>query len=109
MRRVSTTILTLYLVMPTSKPCRVNPLQKHGRGGGGEGAPATLRSLPPNPHGIISFTDPHPLTLLESYRFKNIGGSHLLNSSSFLPSIGNPERLGSVNFQPSHPSAARHG
>jgi tetratricopeptide (TPR) repeat protein len=27
-----------------------------------------------NSHGIISFTDPHPLTLLESYRFKNIGG-----------------------------------
>jgi hypothetical protein len=26
--------------------------------------------LRPNSHGIISFTDPHPLTLLESYRFK---------------------------------------
>src|SRR5882762_4238610 len=25
-------------------------------------------------HGIISFTDPHPLTLLKSYRFKNRGG-----------------------------------
>jgi hypothetical protein len=24
----------------------------------------------PNSHGIISFTDPHPLTLLESHRFK---------------------------------------
>jgi hypothetical protein len=26
--------------------------------------------LRPNSHGIISFTDPHPLTLLESHRFK---------------------------------------
>ncbi len=34
----------------------------------------TLGPLSPNSHGIISFADPHPLTLLESYRFKNIGG-----------------------------------
>jgi hypothetical protein len=27
-----------------------------------------------NSHEIISFADPHPLTLLESYRFKNIRG-----------------------------------
>src|SRR5260370_15893034 len=32
--------------------------------------PIPLRSRR-NSHGIISFTDPHPLTLLESYRFKN--------------------------------------
>ena len=29
---------------------------------------------PPNSFGILSFADPHPLTPLESYRFKNIGG-----------------------------------
>jgi hypothetical protein len=30
--------------------------------------------LIPKSHRIISFTDPHPLTLLKSYRFKNRGG-----------------------------------
>src|SRR5271167_90761 len=31
--------------------------------------------LAPKSYGIISFTDPHPLTLLKSYRFKNrVGG-----------------------------------
>ncbi len=33
-----------------------------------------LTSFTPNSHRIISFTDPHPLTLLESYRFKNSAG-----------------------------------
>src|SRR5713101_2687655 len=28
----------------------------------------------PNSHGIISFTDPHPLNSVVSYRYKNIGG-----------------------------------
>jgi hypothetical protein len=28
----------------------------------------------PNFHGIISFADPHPLTQIESYRYKNKGG-----------------------------------
>ena len=36
--------------------------------------PSVFLCLPPKPHGIISFTDPHPLTLLESYRFKNSAG-----------------------------------
>src|SRR5712692_3560640 len=31
-------------------------------------------SLSPNSPGIISFADPHPLTTIESYRYKNIGG-----------------------------------
>jgi hypothetical protein len=30
--------------------------------------------FPPNSHRIISFADPHLLTLLESYRFKKYGG-----------------------------------
>src|SRR2546429_9398132 len=33
-----------------------------------------LSVCPSNCHGIISFADPHPLTLLESYLFKNSGG-----------------------------------
>jgi hypothetical protein len=31
-------------------------------------------SQPSKSHRIISFADPHPLTLLESYRFKNMAG-----------------------------------
>ncbi len=31
-------------------------------------------SQPSKSHQIISFADPHPLTLLESYRFKNMAG-----------------------------------
>ena len=31
-------------------------------------------SQPSKSHQIISFADPHPLTLLESYLFKNTGG-----------------------------------
>jgi len=38
-------------------------------------------SQPSKPHQIISFTDPHLLTLLESYRFKNMAGrGHSLRS-----------------------------
>ncbi len=33
-------------------------------------------------HRIISFADPHPLNLLESYRFKNIGGRGRLQPSN---------------------------
>jgi hypothetical protein len=33
----------------------------------------TSVTLTPKSHRIISFTDPHPLTLLKSYRFKNRG------------------------------------
>src|SRR6266702_4684786 len=39
-----------------------------------------------NSHGIISFTDPHPLTLLESYRFKNMGGRAYPQRSDSVPS-----------------------
>src|SRR5882762_1012204 len=41
-------------------------------------------------HRIISFTDPHPLTLLKSYRFKNRGGrvqELLVSSPCFLTSL----------------------
>src|SRR5712691_4755422 len=34
---------------------------------------------PPKSNQIISFADPHPLTLLESYRSKNMGGGPLLH------------------------------
>ena len=40
-------------------------------------------SLTPKSHGIISFTDPHPLTLLESYRFKNSGRGYSPCFNSF--------------------------
>jgi hypothetical protein len=40
--------------------------------------PSILLRLRPNSHGIISFTDPHPLTLLESYRLKNMGRGAVL-------------------------------
>src|SRR5229473_3450258 len=38
------------------------------------GANPTILTQSPTSNGIISFADPHPLTLLESYRFKNIAG-----------------------------------
>ena len=43
------------------------------------GRPYSANSLFPHlkSHRIISFADPHPLTLLESYRFKNIAGALL--------------------------------
>src|SRR5216684_2392881 len=86
--------------------------------------------LPPKSHGIISFADPHPLNPVVSYRYKNLGGrgrfaeylsssasaSASVNSvpsapSALIPllsfdvqlSIEDPERLGTLNFQPSHP------
>jgi hypothetical protein len=34
----------------------------------------TPRPPSPNSHGIISFTDPHPLNSVVSYRYKNMGG-----------------------------------
>jgi len=40
--------------------------------------PVPRRSFPKF-HGMISFADPHPLTLLESYRFKNIAGKGSLS------------------------------
>lgn len=41
-------------------------------------------SCPSKSHRIISFADPHPLTLLDSYRSKKGGGvSELLRSSAF--------------------------
>src|SRR5713226_7355827 len=44
--------------------------------------------LAPNSHGIISFADPCPLTLLESYRFKNIEGrGHLQLPRPGMPKI----------------------
>jgi hypothetical protein len=36
--------------------------------------PRRPRRPSPNLHGIISFADPHPLTTVESYRFKKGGG-----------------------------------
>src|SRR5713101_1271751 len=59
--------------------------------------PAPSR-LAPNSHGIISFADPHPLTLLESYRFKNIGGrGHLQLSRPRTPNTASRIHL---SFQP---------
>jgi len=40
----------------------------------------------PKSHEIILFTDPHPLTLLESYRFKNMSGQGRLWSFNIQPS-----------------------
>src|SRR6266567_2560188 len=48
-------------------------------------SPMPLR-LRRNSHGIISFTDPHPLTLLESYRFRNMGGRAYPQRSDSVPS-----------------------
>jgi hypothetical protein len=50
----------------------------------------TFKHLPVNSHGIKSFADPHPLTPLGSYRFKNIG-------------------VGSGPLTLHHSSRARHG
>jgi hypothetical protein len=36
--------------------------------------PTQFLSLSPKSHGIISFTDSHPLNSVVSYRYKNIGG-----------------------------------
>src|ERR1700686_5392932 len=46
--------------------------------------PTTIpRPMSPNSHGIISFTDPHPLTPVVSYRYKNIGGGFFLILQTF--------------------------
>src|SRR5258708_28010240 len=36
-------------------------------------------------HRNISFADRHPLTLLESYRFKNVGGGGIVKPPTFQP------------------------
>jgi len=44
------------------------------------------RPLPPKPHGIISFADPHPLNRAESYRYKIMGGwGDVLGVQTFRP------------------------
>src|SRR5260370_39744913 len=48
--------------------------------------PRPFRSESPNSHGIISFADHHPLTPLESYRFKIMGAPRPSCSSNFQPS-----------------------
>ncbi len=59
--------------------------------------PAPSR-LAPNSHGIISFADPYPLTLLESHRFKNMGGrGHL--QLSWPPTLKTTSRI-RFSFQP---------
>jgi hypothetical protein len=56
-----------------SLPCLPRPILAH------PSLPPSICSrrvddqYPAKSHGIISFTDPYPLTLLESYRFKNRG------------------------------------
>src|ERR1700687_1743685 len=46
--------------------------------------PTTIPRPPsPKSHGIISFTDPHPLTTVVSYRYKNIGGGFFLILQTF--------------------------
>src|SRR5882762_9280270 len=46
--------------------------------------PTTIPRPPsPNSPGIISFTDPHPLTPVVSYRYKNIGGGTFLALQTF--------------------------
>src|SRR5260370_18706205 len=48
--------------------------------------PSVSLCLPRNPHGIISFTNPHSLILLKSYRFKNCAGwLHARRSNPFPP------------------------
>jgi len=39
--------------------------------------------LVPNSHGIISFTDPHPLNSVVSYRYKIMGGEATISLRSF--------------------------
>src|SRR6267378_5020325 len=41
-----------------------------------------------NFHGIISFADPHSLTLLESHRFKNIGVGGRRSDAQFALRVG---------------------
>src|SRR5260370_19202605 len=48
--------------------------------------PRPFRSGSPNCHGIISFADNHPVTPLESYRFKIMGARRPSCSSNFQPS-----------------------
>ena len=52
-----------------------------------------LGHLPPNPHGIIPFAAPHPLTIAESYRYKNMGWGYprrCVSSNSFICNIYGP-------------------
>ena len=41
----------------------------------------------PKSHGITSFTDPHPLSSVVSYRFKNMAGRGILVLSLFITSL----------------------
>jgi len=64
-----------------------------------------LASLTPKSHRIISFADPHPLTLLESYRFENRGGGPTPDGS-FLSTAHNFPKPFICNTYGSNPASA---
>src|SRR5712664_2995443 len=60
------------------------PYTFHRDGGGTLYPERSRRAAAPKPLLPISFADPHPLTHLESYRFKNMAGGGNPRSLSFL-------------------------
>src|SRR5256884_4871535 len=71
-----------------------------------------LSVCPSNCHGIISFADPHPLTLLESYLFKNSGGwgaSATLRVGDILNAIVNALLFSTTSTLPILQSLCSHG
>ena len=64
----------------------------------------TPRPLPPNSHGIISFTDPHLLTSVLSYRYKNLAGRGLPRRQARSLSVPHPPKSLCLNlFAHPHP------
>src|SRR6267154_399615 len=62
-----------------------------------EQSQGTISPYSPNPFPLISFADPHPLTPLLSYRFKNRGrGASSFSSSLLLSCHPEPLREGSA-------------
>ncbi len=76
---------SLSLGLPRSKVPTLSEPNRHRRFRSG-------RNYPPKSFPIISFADPHSLTPMESYRFKNQGGSGHLQFSYLPPPPTCPER-----------------
>jgi len=76
---------SLSLRLPRSKVPTLSEPNRHRRFRSG-------RNYPPKSFPVISFADPHSLTPMESYRFKNQGGSGHLQFSNLPPPPTCPER-----------------
>src|SRR6267154_6358768 len=72
-----------------------------------EQSQGTISPCPPNPFPLISFADPHPLTPLLSYRFKNRGRGASFSHHPFF-SLVIPNRCGRDLLFPCLVGSLRH-